>query len=313
MAPGSDRTTHSSTGSSSSGSNETGQQTLAGETPAAIATSSGHPPALHPEIAKHVSPDYDYRTDEAEREIRDWGGDAPALPFIPRKRGFSNAALNPPTSGGRLSTSPHQPPSFVRPGEGLETANDPRAGAPIRKRTRSGTVWSEGGYPELTHVDTAFSDAHRAFSRLSKQRESAVPASARKVGSAGSARVATSDALTALIFPAFPGSRTARASSESSETRAGSEAGNDGIQEEPEEENGRDPNKVEWADDDPHNPQNWCAQVRYLVPFLSRGQRLMLPILVPDQVGQVQMDHHHSLRARDFGRDFCVECSILRY
>lgn len=138
-------------------------------------TSSGHPPALHPEIAKHISPEYDYRTDEAEREIRDWGGDAPALPFIPRKRGFSNAALNPPTAGGRPSTSPHQPPSFVRPGEGLETTTDARAGAPIRKRTRSGTVWSEGGYPELTHVDTAFSDAHRAFSRLSKQRESAVP------------------------------------------------------------------------------------------------------------------------------------------
>lgn len=241
MAPGSDRTTHSSTGSSSSGSNETGQQTLAGETPAAIATSSGHPPALHPEIAKHVSPDYDYRTDEAEREIRDWGGDAPALPFIPRKRGFSNAALNPPTSGGRLSTSPHQPPSFVRPGEGLETANDPRAGAPIRKRTRSGTVWSEGGYPELTHVDTAFSDAHRAFSRLSKQR-----------------------------------SRTARASSESSETRAGSEAGNDGIQEEPEEENGRDPNKVEWADDDPHNPQNWSVKYKWIITILCAHATLVV-------------------------------------
>jgi hypothetical protein len=200
MAPGSDRTTHSSTGGSS-------HQTLTGEeTPAAAGrtmapTRSGHPPALHPEIAKHVSPEYDYRTDEAEREIRDWGGDAPALPFIPRKRGFSNAALNPPTAGGHPSTSPHQPPSFVRPGEGLETTTDARAGAPIRKRTRSGTVWSEGGYPELTHVDTAFSDAHRAFSRLSKQRESAVPAPARNVGSAGSVRVATSDVLTASFFP----------------------------------------------------------------------------------------------------------------
>lgn len=25
------------------------------------------------------------------------------------------------------------------------------------------------------------------------------------------------------------------------------------------------------------------------------------------------MDHHHSLRARDFGRDVRVECSFLRY
>lgn len=240
MAPGSDRTTHSSTGGSS-------HQTLTGEeTPAAAGrtmapTRSGHPPALHPEIAKHVSPEYDYRTDEAEREIRDWGGDAPALPFIPRKRGFSNAALNPPTAGGHPSTSPHQPPSFVRPGEGLETTTDARAGAPIRKRTRSGTVWSEGGYPELTHVDTAFSDAHRAFSRLSKQR-----------------------------------SRTARASSESSETRAGSEAGDNGIQEEPEEEHGTDPNKVEWEDDDPHNPQNWTVKYKWIITILCAHATLVV-------------------------------------
>ena len=221
MAPGSDRTTHSSTGGSS-------HQTLTETPPAAgttmATTSSGHPPALHPEIAKHSSPDYDYRTDEAEREIRDWGGDAPALPFIPRKRGFSNAALNPPTAGGRPSTSPHQPPSFVRPGEGLETTTDARAGAPIRKRTRSGTVWSEGGYPELTHVDTAFSDAHRAFSRLSKQRESAVPVPARNVGSAGSVRVATSDVLTAFLSgtPRFPhSSREQRVFRDSRRLRGG--------------------------------------------------------------------------------------------
>lgn len=225
MAPESDRTTHSSTGGSS-------HQTLTGEeTPAAAGTTmaptrSGHPPALHPEIAKHVSPEYDYRTDEAEREIRDWGGDAPALPFIPRKRGFSNAALNvPPRAGGRPSTSPHQPPSFVRPGEGLEaTTDDQRVGAPIRKRTRSGTVWSEGGYPELTHVDTAFSDAHRAFSRLSKQREWAVSAPARNVGSAGSVRVATSDVLTAVLSraPRFPhSSREQRVFRDSGRLRGG--------------------------------------------------------------------------------------------
>lgn len=170
MAPGSDRTTHSSAGTSSQDTSQT------------LATTGGHP-ALHPEIVKHVSPagEYDYITDEAEREMRDWGGDAPALPFFPRKRGLSNAALHPISSGASTAAAAaaHVPPTFTRPtADGAEVAAaDARAGAPFRKRTRSGTVWSEGGYPELTHVDTAFSDAHRAFSRLSRHRTYSHPLS----------------------------------------------------------------------------------------------------------------------------------------
>lgn len=145
---------------------------------AAPITTHAHP-ALHPHIAKHVpaaaATDEYYNTDEAQREIRDWGGDAPTdLPAIipKRKRGLSSAAPGSGGGGGGGAlagvNAPHQAPVYTKPtGEVV----DARAGAPIRKRTRSGTVWSEGGYPELTHVDTAFSDAHRAFSRLSRQRE----------------------------------------------------------------------------------------------------------------------------------------------
>ncbi|GAA5863585.1 hypothetical protein JCM3774_006537 [Rhodotorula dairenensis] len=229
MAPGSDRTTHSGTGTGTS-SQETSQT---------LATTGGHP-ALHPQIVKHVSPtgEYDYTTDEAEREMRDWGGDAPALPFFPRKRGLSNAAANPIASGG--STAPHVPPTFTRPGiDGAEAAADARAGAPFRKRTRSGTVWSEGGYPELTHVDTAFSDAHRAFSRLSRHR-----------------------------------SRSARPSSESSETRGGSDEGD--VAEEGEQVDQKDPNKVDWEEDDPHNPQNWSVKYKWLVVILCAQATLVV-------------------------------------
>ncbi|GAA5993231.1 hypothetical protein JCM10908_004521 [Rhodotorula pacifica] len=235
MAPAA---SHTSTGSSS---DETSRTLIDAQQPTTTTTSSSAAAAagLHSHLAKkhgNMSAD-DYSTDEAEREIRDWGGDAPALPFIPRKRGMSNAALNKPLAG---TSGPHQAPTFLRPADGTETTiptQDARAGAPVRKRTRSGTVWSEGGYPELTHVDTAFSDAHRAFSRLSKQR-----------------------------------SRSARPSSETSGTRAG-----EGEQEdESEEENHRDPNKVEWEENDPHNPQNWTVKYKWIITILCAQATLVV-------------------------------------
>lgn len=51
-----------------------------------------------------------------------------------------------------------------------------------------------------------------------------------------------------------------RRSSDSSRTRGGTEdgEGEEGEEDEGEDQgNQRDPNKVEWEDDDPHNPQNW--------------------------------------------------------
>lgn len=182
----------------SSGSSETartGGSTLIDYAPTGPRADPGHP-ALHPDTTpKHKDhatddPNEAYTNDEAEREIRDWGGDAPTqLPVIPdRRRATSNAAK--PSAGPRHSSTsssaapnrsdqPHQPPTYTRPGLGAQPSSsnavDDRAGAPIRKRTRSGTVWSENGFPELTHVDTAFSDAHRAITRISRNRQSPDP------------------------------------------------------------------------------------------------------------------------------------------
>lgn len=182
----------------SSGSSETartGGSTLIDYAPTGPRAHPGHP-ALHPDTTpKHKDhatddPNEAYTNDEAEREIRDWGGDAPTqLPVIPnRRRATSNAAK--PSAGPRHSSTsssaapnrsdqPHQPPTYTRPGLGAQPSSsnavDDRAGAPIRKRTRSGTVWSENGFPELTHVDTAFSDAHRAITRISRNRQSPDP------------------------------------------------------------------------------------------------------------------------------------------
>ncbi|GAA6034746.1 hypothetical protein JCM8097_001149 [Rhodosporidiobolus ruineniae] len=95
---------------------------------------------------------------EAQQEVRDWGGDFPAGNGV-----FpSPAAEEEPDQPMPL---PQRPPIFTNP-----TRQTSLGGAGVR-RTRSGSVWSEGGFPPLALQDSAFSQAHRQLSRhISQQR-----------------------------------------------------------------------------------------------------------------------------------------------
>ncbi|GAA5905253.1 hypothetical protein JCM6882_003727 [Rhodosporidiobolus microsporus] len=88
---------------------------------------------------------------EAEREMREFGGDAPL-----------------PEPQDRPLPQSHQPPTFSKPSRQFSRGGK---GASAVGRTRSGTTWSEGGFPPLHLQDSAYSDAHRQLSRISRRAE----------------------------------------------------------------------------------------------------------------------------------------------
>ncbi|BGP35356.1 hypothetical protein JCM10296v2_007192 [Rhodotorula toruloides] len=174
---------------------------------------------------------YDADAAEAEREMRDWGGDAPDLPRIP--------GVHSPHPADKLDKNrqPHRAPDYrmstTRRGS-IGAAGSTRPTG--RTRSRSQTAWSENGFPELHLVDTAFSDAHRQLSRMSTAR------------------------------------------SRGTSTGETPHDGSDDVEQRDEQE--KDLDKVEWEENDKHNPQNWsdkkkwaitilCAQATLVVTFAS--------------------------------------------
>ncbi|GAA5879809.1 hypothetical protein JCM1840_001903 [Sporobolomyces johnsonii] len=85
--------------------------------------------------------------EEAERAFADFGGDAPSTP---------------PEPG---ATKPHVAPQFRKPSR--QASRSSTGGGRPRANT-GGSRWSERGFPELHCVDSAFDDAHRALSRVSR-------------------------------------------------------------------------------------------------------------------------------------------------
>lgn len=177
-------------------------------------------------------PPYLTGDDEAvEREMRDWGGDAPMdLPTVPgagaaRARRTSFVAAPPP----------NRAPDYRVP-SGRERSGSTGTSAPPARRTTSG--WSHQGQ-ELHVVDTAFSEAHRELSRLSRQR----------------------------------------AASASSAQRRGRDDGgkDDNEADDDDDEDQPDPNKVVWdGDDDAGNPQNWSTRKKWTVTVLCAQATLVV-------------------------------------
>ncbi|GAA5820851.1 hypothetical protein JCM11251_001844 [Rhodosporidiobolus azoricus] len=143
----------------------------------------------------------DGRQEAAEELEEEYGGDVP-LPL--------------PDLQVRPMPQPHQPPTFSTRGG--------RRGSMVG-RTRSSTVWSEKGFPALHLQDSAFSDAHRQLSRISR-RSGGTPQ-----GNNG-------------------------------QESTGQEEG------EGEEEEEEDPNKVQWQENDPDNPQNWSNAYKWWITIL---------------------------------------------
>ncbi|GJN94321.1 hypothetical protein Rhopal_007395-T1 [Rhodotorula paludigena] len=160
---------------------------------------------------------------EAEREMRDYGGDAP-LPKIPpsssgRTRGTSFSELQ----------QPHRAPDFRMP-SGRRGSTSAVGGGRPGPAQRQSSRWSENGFPELHLVDTAYSEAHRQLSRMSRRRSDAAASEGTAVDN----------------------------DSEQPQQREKKEK----------EEKEEDPNKVVWEENDPENPQNWSLGRKWLVTLL---------------------------------------------
>ncbi|GAA6008917.1 hypothetical protein JCM10207_004025 [Rhodosporidiobolus poonsookiae] len=98
---------------------------------------------------------YDDEAREAEREMRDFGGDAPSP--LPEAETVDEH---------RPLPLAHQPPTFTKP-----TRQRSRSGAATTGRPRSNSQWSQPGFPPLHLQDSAFFQAHRALSRVSRRGE----------------------------------------------------------------------------------------------------------------------------------------------
>ncbi|CEQ42531.1 SPOSA6832_04353, partial [Sporobolomyces salmonicolor] len=85
--------------------------------------------------------------EEAERAFADFGGNAPSSP------------------AGPATTKPHVAPQFRTPSR--QASRSSTGGGRPRANTGA-SRWSENGFPELHCVDSAFDDAHRALSRVSR-------------------------------------------------------------------------------------------------------------------------------------------------
>ncbi|TNY19034.1 major facilitator superfamily domain-containing protein [Rhodotorula diobovata] len=130
---------------------------------------------------------------------------------------------------------PNRAPDYRVP-SGRERSGSTGTSAPPARRTTSG--WSHQGQ-ELHVVDTAFSEAHRELSRLSRQR----------------------------------------AASASSAQRRGRDDGgkDDNEADDDDDEDQPDPNKVVWdGDDDAGNPQNWSTRKKWTVTVLCAQATLVV-------------------------------------
>ena len=132
--------------------------------------SSPKPPHHDP----HDPPYLDGPDADAEREMRNFGGDAPqALPLVPPARARRTSFAVPPPN---RAPDYRVPTGRARSGSAAGGAGE-SGSAPLARRTTSG--WSHRGQ-ELHVVDTAFSDAHRELSRISRQRRTSTSSSRRE-------------------------------------------------------------------------------------------------------------------------------------
>ncbi|GAA5844249.1 hypothetical protein JCM9279_001738 [Rhodotorula babjevae] len=135
-------------------------------------------PSLKPEPPHHDPHDPAYLDGpdaDAEREMRNFGGDAPqALPVVPPSRARRTSFAVPPPN---RAPDYRVPSGRARSGSAAGGGAGETGSAPLARRTTSG--WSHRGQ-ELHVVDTAFSDAHRELSRISRQRRTSTSSSRRE-------------------------------------------------------------------------------------------------------------------------------------